>query len=438
MKNQRRPKILILTSSFPRGPEDETCGYVREFARRIGSDFQVRVLAPSDNRAEDHQADGHPPDVFTLTRAPALLPRALDPLQASADFNLALGRRWPVKIAALVSVLSFFIAAFREALSADVICSHWMLPSGLTGAVIARLTRKPHIVIEHSGALHLLIRMKGGRLLARFIVNSSRRVITVSADLKDKLLGLCPDADDKIDVLPMGVNLNQPCEANVGAGLVPARIARRAMTAIAPTADSDGDKPAPCVSTSCVNRPYNQSSSGKNVLFIGRLIEIKGVEVLLEALQYLDGARLIVAGDGELRQKLEARARRLSVDATFLGRVGADERERLVSASDVVVIPSLVLPCGRTEGLPVVCLEAMALGCPVIASNVGGLAEIIVEGQNGLLFEPGNHRMLADKLNLILSNPEMGLRLAENARQTVAAYDWSRLGESFLQIIKIH
>src|SRR3546814_2372443 len=79
-------------------------------------------------------------------------------------------------IASSVSLLSFVVYAFKLALRADVICSHWMVPCGLFGALIARVLGKPHVVIEHSGGLHLLRRVRAGRCLARFIVNGANRV----------------------------------------------------------------------------------------------------------------------------------------------------------------------------------------------------------------------------------------------------------------------
>ena len=172
------------------------------------------------------------------------------------------------------------------------------------------------------------------------------------------------------------------------------------------------------------------------VLFIGRLTEIKGLGVLLKAMEGLDGLQLVVAGDGETRDEYERMARHLSLNARFIGRVGAPEREQLLSACDAVVIPSIVLADGRTEGTPVVCLEAMAAGRVVIASRVGGLAEVITDGENGLLFEQGDHRMLKEKLMLALSDDSLRQRISENAQHAVAAYDWKRIGLRFTDVLK--
>jgi glycosyltransferase involved in cell wall biosynthesis len=389
--NPTKPNLLILTSSFPARAGDETCGYIRDFARSLSPDFNVTVLAPADRDAE-----AWPEDLFTLARSSSPLPRRLDPFQASADFNSLRAGNLSVKCASAISLAAFFKDAIKLASRADVICSHWLVPSGLIGVLVSRALDKPHVAVEHSGALHLLAQMRGGARLARFIINGCDRVITVSEDLKHKLLALCPGAGGKAEVIPMGIRATPPANVENAA----------------------------------------QSERGKTILFIGRLTEVKGVDVLLKAMREIDGARLLIAGDGGQRNALEELARNLSVSAKFLGQVEATGRDALLAACDAVVIPSRVLRDGRTEGTPVVCLEAMAAGLPVIASSVGGLAEVIVDGHNGLLFESANHLMLAEKLHLVFGDARLRRELSRNARLTASDYLWPRTGARFSEIIK--
>ena len=390
MKHNGKPALLVLTSSFPCSPDDETCGYIRDFARSLSVQFDVTVLAPPDRRAIQW-----PRDAFTLTRSISVMTLGLDPFEAGDDLNHLASGSLVAKLAALVSLFCFFAHALALALRADAVCSHWMVPSGLAGALICRLLGKPHIVVEHSGALHLLTRAHGGGTIARFIVAGSNRIVTVSADLERKLIALCPEARTKLEVIPMGVSVCSP---------------RREAIPIEP--------------------------STRTIVFVGRLAEIKGLDVLLKAMSGLDSLHLIVAGDGECHAELEGLARALSVNASFIGRIGALEREQLLSTCDTVVIPSRVLDDGRTEGTPVVCLEAMAAGRVVIASMVGGLAEVIVDGENGLLFEQGDDLMLKEKLSLVLSDDSLRSKIAENARRSAAAYDWARIGSRYSAIIQ--
>jgi glycosyltransferase involved in cell wall biosynthesis len=378
---------LILTSSFPRGPNDETCGYVREFARRLSNDFNVVVLAPPDT-----SGDGWPGDDFVLLRSPSPMPARIDAFQASQDLNDLPRASLIRKIASAFSMALFVLTAIRLARKADVICSHWILPSGLAGALASLLFRKPHVVVEHSGALHLLSRLRSGRIITRFIVKHSRRVITVSSHLKEVLISLHPEAEPVVEVIPMGAS--------------PMSSSRKALKVDTRTA-----------------------------LFIGRLTEIKGVELLLHALNGIRNVHLIVAGEGERRKALEDVAARLKSNTTFLGQVGAEEKAGLLALCDFVVIPSLVLPGGRCEGVPVACLESLMAGRPVIASRAGGLPEVIVDGHNGLLFAPGDKDALASAINRLIADPALHDHLSVNARLTARAFDWEEIGKRFARAI---
>ena len=187
----------------------------------------------------------------------------------------------------------------------------------------------------------------------------------------------------------------------------------------------------------CEAMKNTQSELETTILFIGRLTEIKGVDVLLKAVQQIDGAQLLIAGEGEQKNTLETWCGNLSVNAKFLGQVEATRRNRLLSSCAAIVIPSRVLADGRTEGTPVVCLEAMAAGLPVVASSVGGLAEVIIDDHNGLLFEPENPAMLAEKLKLVSSDAALRRKLSRNAHLTASDYSsWSRIGTRFSELIK--
>ncbi|MFY9558286.1 MAG: glycosyltransferase [Blastocatellia bacterium] len=395
-----RPRLLLLTSSFPSSPSDETCCYVRDFVRSLSSEFEITVLAPPDPGAAEW-----PPSSFTLVRSRSVLPLSVDPFVGGSDLNCLASASLLTRLATLVSLSCFLARALALSLRADAICSHWMVPAGLVGALISRVLRKPHVVVEHSGAIHLLSRIRGGRGVARFVVAGSDRIVTVSSDLRRRLIELCPEAPGRIEVLSMGVN------------------SRRATIA---------DRQAEWEE----NKSLRTAATDRTILFLGRLTEIKGLDVLLKAMQGLQDVRLIVAGDGERRSDLERMARELAVNASFRGRVDALQKEALLSSCDAVVIPSRVLPDGRTEGTPVVCLEALAAGRMVIASRVGGLAEVIVDGANGLLFEPSDDRMLRDKLTLALGSDRLRRKLSANARLTAEAYDWSRIGLRFSAIIR--
>lgn len=164
------------------------------------------------------------------------------------------------------------------------------------------------------------------------------------------------------------------------------------------------------------------------LLFVGRLRIRKGVEVLLEALRGLPGARLLIAGDGEHREALERKAAELGLGpaAVLLGRCEAARVRGLLAGAAALVVPSTY------EGMPLVVLEAMEAGLPVVASRVSGIPEVVVDGETGWLVPPEDPRRLREALSEVLTVPaearlrgEAGRRrVDERFRPAAAAARW--------------
>jgi glycosyltransferase involved in cell wall biosynthesis len=312
----------------------------------------------------------------------------------------------PARLSLGLSLFCYAVRAVMLAWSADVICCHWMAPCGIIGLLCGAVLRRPFVIVEHSGALHLLRASRTGAWIARLLVALSSMTYVVSTDLKQKLESIDDRQTGKVEVIPMGVDCALYSPASLEAEAVfggPGSIA------------SGKDAPA----------------ARFNVLFLGRLSEIKGTGLLIGAVSEVHGIDLTIAGDGDLRDSLAEMAIELGVQATFAGLVDGPEKRRLLRDCDAVVIPSVLLNNERAEGLPVVLLEAMAAAKPVIASRCGGLTDVIVDGDNGLLFDPGDREMLASRLRDLLAEPSMRRRLGSCAAVTATRYDWSVIGERF-------
>jgi glycosyltransferase involved in cell wall biosynthesis len=152
---------------------------------------------------------------------------------------------------------------------------------------------------------------------------------------------------------------------------------------------------------------------GGYLLFVGRLRIRKGVEVLLEALRDIHSAELRIAGDGEHRGRLERRAGELDLGTavTFLGNCDAGRVRRLLAGAAALVVPSIY------EGMPLVVLEAMAAGVPVVASAVSGIPEVVQDGETGWLVPPEDPRALKQALEDVLARPEEARRRGEAGRR---------------------
>jgi glycosyltransferase involved in cell wall biosynthesis len=161
--------------------------------------------------------------------------------------------------------------------------------------------------------------------------------------------------------------------------------------------------------------------NGTRVLFVGRLAAMKGVPVLLDAFAQLTDrhpdARLTLIGDGPERQHIEAAAASLGVEdrVHFAGYRSQEEVATELSRTDLFVLPSFA------EGVPVVLMEALASGVPVVTTRIAGIPELVEHDTNGLVVSPGNVDTLAEAMSDLLSDPRRRARMAVAGRRKVEA-----------------
>jgi len=162
----------------------------------------------------------------------------------------------------------------------------------------------------------------------------------------------------------------------------------------------------------------------KLIIYVGTLRPIKGIKYLIQSMKivtkYDDKLLLLLVGDGEEKEKLKnlVDELNLSKNIKFVGRIIHERIPEYLIASDIFVLPSL------SEGFPLVSLEAMASGLPIVATNVRGLPEIVVDGENGYLVEPMNPQQIAEKILLLLKNDELRDKISRNNKDKAREYSW--------------
>ena len=266
------------------------------------------------------------------------------------------GGAWP-------SAIGFTLAMAARALRHrwDGIVAHWLAPS----AIAALPARVPLLAIAHGGDVHLLKRIGLLETTLRLLRLRRTKLAFVSEELRAIAARALPWAGDAI-VQPMGVDT-----------------ARFAAIPRAP--------------------------DGPTIFACGRLVPVKGFDVAVDALAHLHApARLVIAGDGPARDALAHRG------ATLLGAISTTERDRWLGRASVVVVPSRTLPGDRSEGTPLIALEALAAGVPVVGSRVGGLADLPIEH-----VDADDPRALARAIDRVLANPP--------PRVSLAHLDWARV-----------
>lgn len=246
----------------------------------------------------------------------------------------------------------------------------------------------------------MLERMRAGPRIARTIAARADRLVFVSEDLSRRFARLVPGVETRAAIVPMGADLG------------------------------------PAASTEEVARLRTLvGESGRiAVLFLGRLVPIKGVDVLLDAASRVPGVALWIAGDGPEERGLRERAEAARLPVSFFGRVDRSARRVLLDACDVVAIPSRTATDGRGEGMPVVCAEAFAAGKPVVATRSGGLVAAVEDGRTGLLVEPDDPTALAAALARFVADRTLAARLAEGASR--GAYGADRTAAEIDRILR--
>jgi glycosyltransferase involved in cell wall biosynthesis len=167
------------------------------------------------------------------------------------------------------------------------------------------------------------------------------------------------------------------------------------------------------------------------ILFVGRLVELKGLTHLIEAVSRLKGripARIVAVGIGPERAHLESLAQSRGVEVDFRDKVPDAELHRAFLTSDMLVLPSIVDARGDTEGLGVVLLDAMSYGIPAIASRVGGIPDIIEDGVSGVLVPPADPEALATAIERLARDPAYARRLADAGRERLRThFSWDTI-----------
>lgn len=284
---------------------------------------------------------------------------------------------------------SYFINAFRviRRVNPDLVHAQ-TIELALYALLIKKMLKKPYVAWARGSDVYLP--SKFYRRFYRFILMNANAVIAQTSDEKRIMQKTC---NRDIVVIPNGIDLdrfdNLPKE----------RVRSRLQI----------------------------GKDEKVILYMGTLRPVKGVKYLIEAMRAVSQkdleARLIVVGDGKERQNLEKLTKALNLGdfVTFVGKVPNQEVPQYMAAADIFVLPSL------SEGFPVTVLEAMASGLSIITTNIGGLPEIVHEGENGFLVQPKNPLEITQRVTLLLQDDELRERISGNNRARAKDYTWKEV-----------
>lgn len=399
-------RILCVTSNFPRWQGDSTTPFVLHLAQDLAArGWHVDVLAPhAPDAARREQLGG-----IDVRRFRYLWPARAQTVcyQGGALINLRRNPLNKLKLPALIAAETLAVASRLANGHYDLLHSHWILPQGFTGMLARTGRRLPHVLTVHGGDIFGL----QGRVLGWFkrtALNAADAVTVNSSVTEAAVRALTPDLRN-LRRIPMGVATNPPDaeQRALGAQL----------------------------------RARYRRDNGPLLLYIGRLVEEKGVADLLHATALLRAEQphltTLIVGEGQDRADLEALARQLGIqhNTHFTGWIDSDAIPAHYAAADAFIGPSRTAANGWIEAQGLTFLEAMAAGTPVIATRSGGIVDYLIDGDTGLLVAERAPEQIAAAVRRLIAEPDLGPALAARGRALVNQhYSRDASAEHFAQL----
>ncbi len=384
-------RVCLFTSVYALSEDDRNGCFLVETANRLRRrGHEVEVLAPSYEGCPSHTVQGVRVHRFRY------FPRRWENL---THFQGAPNRiRNPFYlIVAAFYVCAGLAAAVRLCRRSrfDLVHVHWPFPHGIWGYGVWRLGRTPVVLNFHGAELLLAGRFPFVRFFLRHATRYAKKIICNSTYTAGQVARL---TDKPVTVIPYGCTVTP-------------RPARR-----------------------------DPGKEEKEILFVGRLIRRKGLDVLIRALprvlEHL-AVRLHVVCDGPMAGEWRALADSLGIGdrVVFHGVVSNEDLESRYASADVFVLPAIVDDRGDTEGLGIVLIEAITFGVPVVASRVGGIGDIVRDGETGLLVTEKDPEALASAVVRILTDPDLGRRLVAAGQEHIrTVFDWDRITERLIDV----
>ncbi|WP_445370369.1 glycosyltransferase [Methylomonas sp. HW2-6] len=399
LKDAKRTKVLWLTSSYPRNEDDSASIFLRYLAEALANrELDLLVLAPDHPEVRPFPQ----PSGLVCRHFRYFFPRRLQLLAYGSGILPNLRSAPWLYLQVPFFILSMFIAAAWTLLKQRpaLIHAHWIFPQGTVAVLLGKLFRIPVIVTAHGGDAFAL----KGRLLGSVKRWTIKNCSSWTSNTKATSLVFGAGLPEP-HVIPMGIDYQRFASGR-----------REALIGLL--------KPEKLV-----------------LLFVGRLVEKKGVADLLEAYSTITNVlrvktELWIIGDGVERKKLEELVENLSLAelVRFFGRMPNKFLPDYYAAADIFIAPSIIDKQGDTEGQGVILLEAMAAGVPLIATNVGGVSDIVKNGKSGVLINPNNPTELKNAIEWLIMDPKARSYFRRQGQALSINYDWDLISEKFTKV----
>jgi glycosyltransferase involved in cell wall biosynthesis len=397
-----KKNLLIVTSTFPRWKNDTDPPFVYELAKRLSSDFNVTVLTPNYPGALVNETM----EGIIVHRFRYFLAR-LEILAGSEGILPTLKRNKLFYLLVPFFILGELIALLKiiKNFKPDVIHAHWILPQGFVAALAYKMTGVPFVVTTHGGDIYGL-QSRFVSALKGYTLRNAVTVTVVSKDIQNTIKHRFGE-DIHTDIISMGVDskLFNPNKKN-----------------------------------NLLKEQYG--IAGPFLLFVGRLTEKKGAKYLIRAMPEIHKefpeSKLLIIGTGETEHELIQLTNSIGLEkqVVFTGAIPNKELPGYFATADIFIGPSVTASGGDTEGFGLTFVEASMSGCIVVGTNVGGITDIIEDGETGFLVQEKNPQAIAEVLVNILQDKQHHVNMHKNAREKmIARFDWQSIADRYAKLL---
>ena len=401
-------KVLVIGSVYPRFQEDAEVPWLRtSIAHLKKAGVEIQVLAPAYKGLKSHDIDGTHVNRFRY--APASWEILTH--EEGAPSKMA-SKPW-LQLLAIPYIINGFFQCIRicRKWRPDVIHAHWPFPHAYIALGAAKFFKIPLVLNFHGAELLLIRKKKWVKPLLKFAIGQAQAIFANSSFTAGKIKAL---RNVNVEWSPYGTTLEDNKDES---GVI-----------LSETKDP----------VTIVPHPVN----GKfKILFVGRHIERKGICYLIEAAKYLpkDKFEIRIVGVGDLTEQLKQQAAAVNEGAEiiFTGKLSPEALANEYKTANVFTLPAIVDHKGDTEGLGVVLIEAMELGLPIVASNVGGIPDVVVDGESGILVPEKDPVALAEAFKRLEANPTLIQKLLAGARNRIEeCFTWDGIIERQVEVYK--
>jgi teichuronic acid biosynthesis glycosyltransferase TuaC len=400
IRNQDGLKVIFVASSYPRNPQDSAAVFLRYLAEHLQKlDLHIYILTPADNHADAVHEHG-----ITVHRF-RYFPKRWQKLAYGSGILANLKRNpllW-IQVPFFICAMTYSLLRLVKKLQPDIVHAHWVIPQGIA-VIPAKLIFGTTVIITAHGSDAFALQNRLLSWVKRFLLRhcdawtANTRATSEAVIMGQKLA--IPH------IIPMGVDIK----------LFESGARNRLRSGI--------------------------KDEEKIILFVGRLVPSKGVDDLIRAFALLPSelryrAKLWIVGTGKQENTLRMLASQLGAinQTRFWGNVPHSQLPDFYAAADLFVGPSLVTASGESEGQGIVFLEAFAARLCVVATDIGGIKEVVEDGKTGMLVKPRSPEALAKKMSLLLHDSVLRTKLISGAyKKAVQYYDWEQIARKFVDL----